>query len=124
MSVKLDIPPERGQLDCWGLGPGGWWALIVWTEQVMPPGANNGVHWLHCAACTHATHVRPASDPRDYDPPPRITLPSDRTAWPAPHHRPHAVWPEDGWFAGVLDGGIPQLPPAFERAGAGWSAYG
>jgi hypothetical protein len=42
----------------------------------------------------------------------------------APQPRPQAAWPDDGWFAGVLDGGIPPLPPGFDRAGAGLSAYG
>jgi hypothetical protein len=37
MSVELDIPAGAGKLDCWGSGPGGWWALLVWMEQVMPP---------------------------------------------------------------------------------------
>jgi hypothetical protein len=82
------------------------------------------VHWLTCAASTHATHVQPSSDPRDYAPPPRIQLGDHRTAWPAPQPRPQAAWPDDGWFAGVLDGGIPPLPPGFDRAGAGLSAYG
>jgi hypothetical protein len=124
MSVKLDIPPGDGKLDCWGNGPGGWWALIVWAEQVMPPGLNNGVHWLWCAAWTHATHVQASDDLSGYDPPPRIQLGDDRAGWPPPAGRPHAVWPDDGWFAGVLDGGIPRLPDGWERAGAGWSAYG
>lgn len=124
MPVQVDIPPGSGKLDCWGDGPGGWWARVIWLEQVMPPGHTHGVHWLWCAAWTHASHIQPANDPRDYTPPPRLVLPDDRAAWPAPQPRPHAAWPDDGWFLGVLDGGIPRLPDGWGRAGTGWSAYG
>ena len=36
----------------------------------------------------------------------------------------HATFLDGGWFLGVLDGGIPQLPDGWERAGTGWPAYG
>jgi hypothetical protein len=124
MRVRLDIPPGTAQLDTWGNGPGGWWALVVWTEQVTPPGADAGVHWLTCAAWVHGSHIRPSSDPRDYEPAPRLQLGEDRSAWPPPVGRPHAVWPGDGCFIGVLNDEAPPLPAGYQRAGAGWSAYG
>lgn len=82
----------------------------------MPPGDAVGLNGLTCVAWTHATPLQASGDPHSYDPAPRIAPPADHTAWPAPQHRPHAVWPDDGWLARVLDGGTPRLP---DGVGAG-----
>jgi hypothetical protein len=81
----------------------------------MPPGADAGIHWLTCAAWVHAALVRPSSDPRDYERSFRVRLVEDRTLWPPPVGRPHAVWPDDGWFVGVLNGDDPPLPASYQR---------
>jgi hypothetical protein len=49
---------------------------------------------------------------------------TNRATWQPPQPQPHAAWPDDGWFLGVLDCGIQRRPDGFERAGTGWSAYG
>ena len=57
------------------------------------------------------TAARPASG--------QLRLRSTARRGPPRDTDPHAVWPEYGWFAGVLDGGTPQLPGGWERAGVG-----
>jgi hypothetical protein len=110
--VGIDIRPWAGQLEAWGHGPDGWWALVTWAEQVQAFGESHRA--LQCAAWVHASHIRPGEHarPDEY---------VDRAA--APHcRRPtdvatagYTTWlarPDRGYL-GVLDGG--ELPVPLSR---------
>jgi hypothetical protein len=115
--VRLDVPPGSGMLDSWGHAPSGWWALVVWWEELLKPAGIGHVPQA-CAAWVAARHVHPDSGAlaSEYGGIPRITLGADTVQWPAPHGRPGAAWQEDGWFLGILKGTDP-LPPTAQRLG-------
>jgi hypothetical protein len=98
--------PARGM----GHGPGGWWALLSWTEQDQAFGESHRP--LLCAGWVHASHIRPrdGARPADYVDVPRERLPQERRLWPPPSTQPDEAWP-DRWYVGVLDGGELPLPP-------------
>ena len=117
--VRVDIPPWHGRLEAWGHGPGGWWALLSWTEQVQAFGESHRP--LLCAAWVQASHITPREDarPSDYADVPRERLPDERKLWPPPPAQPDAHWP-DRWYIGVLNGGELPLPPGLRRFGQDW----
>ncbi len=111
-------------LDSWGHASTGWWALVVWWEELLNQ-AGVGHHPQACAAWAAARHVHPdpGTPASDYAHIPRITLAADTAArWPSPRDRPGAAWQDDGWFLGILDGTDP-LPPTSQRLG-NRNAYG
>jgi hypothetical protein len=91
--VSLDVPPWSGMLDCWGHAPTGWWALVVWWEDLLNP-AGVGHHPQACAAWAPARHVHPdlSTPTSEYADIPRIALATNTTDWLAPQGRPGAVW--------------------------------
>jgi hypothetical protein len=104
-------------LDSWGHALTGWWALVVWWEELLKPGGV-GHNPQACAAWVAARHVHPdgGTPASEYADIPRIVLAADAARWPPPQGRPGAVWQDDGWFLGILDGTDP-LPPTAQRLG-------
>jgi hypothetical protein len=82
--VGIDIHPWASQLEAWGHGPGGWWALVTWTEQVQAFGESHRA--LLCAGWVHASHIRPSEHarPGECADVPRHHLVDDRRLWPPP----------------------------------------
>jgi hypothetical protein len=87
-------------LDSWGHAPTGWWALVVWWEELLKPGGV-GHHPQACAAWVAARQAHPdrGTPASEYADIPRIVLAADAARWPAPQGRPGAVW-QDGWYLG------------------------
>jgi hypothetical protein len=104
-------------LDIWGRARDGWWALVVWWEDLLKP-TGVGHFPQACAAWVEARQVHPdrGTLASEYAEIPRIALAADAARWPAPQGRPGAVWQDDGWFLGTLDGSDP-LPPSARRLG-------
>jgi hypothetical protein len=117
--VRVDISPWAGRLEAWGSGPGGWWALLTWTEQVQAFGESHRP--LLCAGWVHASHIKPSEHarPDDFADVPRERLPAERKLWPPPPTQPGAGWP-DRWYVGVLDGGELPLPVGLHRFSQPW----
>jgi hypothetical protein len=117
--VGIDIHPWAGQLQAWGHGPDGWWALVTWAEQVQAFGESHRA--LQCAGWVHASRVRPGEHarPDEYADVPRQHLVDDRRMWPPPATEPGVAWP-DRWNIGVLDGSELPLPPGWRRFRHDW----
>jgi hypothetical protein len=117
--VGIDIHPWAGQLEAWGDGPDGWWALGSWSEQVQAFGESHRA--LRCAGWVHASHITRSvhARPGEYADVPREHLVDDRRLWPPPATQPDAAWP-DRWYIGVLDGGELPLPPGWRRFRHDW----
>src|SRR5690349_14184723 len=100
MAVHLDRPPHSGRLVAWGRAPHGWWGLVTWRQRVLVNGQPDEVP---VAAWLPASSIRRPSWSSGVELP-RLTLPPDQRAWPAPRG-----WPS--WFAGPWPNGTLTLPP-------------
>lgn len=99
--VDINAFPFNAQLHTWGRDAEGWWGLIIWSVRLTYDGAPAR---LDCAGWVPADRLRPPTWSGSTVVVPRITLPSDRSAWPPP--------PElAGWFAGLWIEGDPPIPP-------------
>lgn len=108
--VHLDRPPHSVQLVAWGRAGEGWWGCITWRQRLRGP---DGVRELDFAAWVPAAAIRRPgwSSP---EPVPRIDLPNDRQAWPAP-----PGWP--AWYAGVWPHGPVSTPAGLDAVtGPAW----
>lgn len=122
--VTLSVPPEHGDLDCWGLDVGDeWWALVLWDVWVKLPGEHPRA--VGCAAWVGGATVSQPMQPIYYLHVPRIKLGAEPALWPGPRSRPDAHWPATGaYYFGALDHGQkPELPPEAGEVGGKGTHY-
>lgn len=110
MPVHLNRPPHNARLHAWGRADTGWWGCISWMQHVRT--AEGGAELAFAAWVPAATLSAPGWAAREELP--RLRLPADSRAWPAPRG-----WP--AWFVGVWLDGDPACPPGVSVAnGPGW----
>lgn len=103
IAVHLNRPPHSARLTAWGRADDGWWACITWRQRVH---GQRGVEDIGFAAWVPAAAVsRPSWSPAIEVA--RLTLPADRSSWPAP-----PGWPS--WYAGVWADGPVNAPGGLE----------
>lgn len=103
MAVHLDRPPHSARLLAWGRAPHGWWGLVTFRHRVAVRGDPAE---LPVAAWVPASSLRQPSWSARVELP-RLALPDDQGAWPAPQG-----WPS--WYAGPWPNGPLALPPGVE----------
>ncbi len=110
MAVHLNRPPHSVRLVAWGRTGDGWHACVTWNQRVSTRAGDDEIGfaaWVPAAAVSKPGWSSTVDVPR-------IELPADRRAWPAP-----PGWP--AWYAGVWDGGPLQAPPGVQIVtGAAW----
>jgi len=110
MGVYLDRPPHSVRLISWGRADDGWWACVTWRQRVRTAGESGEIDfaaWVPAGSITRPSWSTPIELPR-------VELPADRRAWPAP-----PGWPS--WYAGVWLQGKVATPGGVEVAnGPAW----
>jgi hypothetical protein len=110
MAVHLNRPPHSVRLVAWGRAEDGWWGCIAWQQRVHARGVQDEIGF---AAWVPAGSVTQPGWSSSVDVP-RVQLPLERRAWPAP-----PGWP--AWYAGIwLDGSV-AVPAGVELvSGPAW----
>lgn len=109
-AVYLNRSPHNVHLHAWGRADTGWWGCIGWRQRVRTPAGDEEIGfaaWVPAATLTRPGWSSTVAVPR-------IALPADPRAWPAP-----PGWP--AWYAGVwLDGPVTAPAGAELVTGAAW----
>lgn len=114
MAVHLNRSPHSAFLVVWGRATDSWWGCITWQQRVTADGVDSEIGfaaWVPAADVSLPSWSSPSEVPR-------IALPDDRKAWPAP-----PGWPS--WYAGVWTEGRPIAPAGLELiSGSTWRRRG
>jgi hypothetical protein len=110
MGVHLDRPLHSVRLVAWGRADDGWWACVTWRQRVRDHGETAEIGfaaWVPAGAISRPGWSTPIELPR-------LMLPAERQAWPAP-----PGWP--AWYAGVWPAGPVNTPAGVELiTGPAW----
>jgi hypothetical protein len=100
VAVHLNRAPHSARLVAWGRSADGWWGCVTWRQRLR--GAT-GICELDFAAWVPADAISRPNWSTTSEPIPRLELPGDPRAWPAP-----PGWP--AWYAGVWRDGPVTVP--------------